>query len=196
MSGLALDPVVLVILRAGLAALLAWSALHKLRDVGAFRSALEGYALLPPLWTVPAGAALIAVEVGLAAALCLPRVGGAAAFGAAALLGLYAAAMAVNLVRGRRDIDCGCGGPAGAQPIGGALVARNALLAAAALASLLPVRWRSLTWIDGLTMVGAVVTLSMLYVAVDGLLRAQRRAGARRSEAADGGMSAYGAADA
>ena len=40
-----------------------------------------------------------------------------AAAAAALLLALYAGAIGVNLARGRRDIDCGCGGPASRQPI-------------------------------------------------------------------------------
>jgi hypothetical protein len=175
MSELALDPVPHWIVRGGLALLLAWSAVHKLRDVAAFRGALEGYALLPALWVVPAGAALIAVEIGLAVALCLPPVGAAAAVATAALLALYGAAMAVNLGRGRRDIDCGCGGPAGAQPIGAGLVARNALLAAAALAGALPAGPRALTWVDGFTIAAAVPALGLLYVAIDGLMRTHGR---------------------
>ena len=47
--------------------------------------------------------------------------------GGAALLLAYAAVMAINLVRGRRFIDCGCGGAA--QPLSLGLVLRNVVLA-------------------------------------------------------------------
>jgi hypothetical protein len=169
-----MDPAVQLIARGALALLFGWSAAHKLRDVEGFRAALEGYELLPRRWAVPAGALLIAGEVGVAAGLLLPRVAPVAALGAAALLVLYAGAIAVNLRRGRHDIDCGCGGPAGRQPISAALVVRNGVLAAAAIGSALPAQSRSLTWLDGTTVVAAVATLALLYAAVDGLLLNRR----------------------
>jgi len=51
-----------------------------------------------------------------------------------ALLVLYSSAIAINLVRGRRDIECGCGGAATHVPLSGWLLARNAALMATALA--------------------------------------------------------------
>jgi Methylamine utilisation protein MauE len=183
-----MDPVVQLIGRGALALLFGWSAAHKLRDVDAFRAALEGYDLLPPLWAVPAGAVLIGSEVGLATGLLLPPVAPVAALGGAALLVLYAGAMAVNLRRGRRDIDCGCGGPAGRQPISAALVGRNIVLAMAAIGSALPAHSRSLTWVDGATIVLAVLTVSLLYAAIDGLLRNARDYSPQRD--AEGGRGA------
>jgi Methylamine utilisation protein MauE len=162
-----MDPAVQLIVRGALALLFGWSAVHKLRDVEGFREALEGYDLLPPFWAVPAGAALIASEVGVAAGLLLPRVAPIAAIGAAALLLLYAGAIAVNLRRGRRDIDCGCGGPAGRQSISGSLVARNAVLATMALMTALPVDGRPLIWIDWVTTIGGVGVATLLYTALD-----------------------------
>ncbi|WP_289141256.1 MauE/DoxX family redox-associated membrane protein [uncultured Brevibacillus sp.] len=44
------------------------------------------------------------------------------------LLILYSVAIAINLLRGRRDISCGCGGVAGNHPISWLLVLRNLLL--------------------------------------------------------------------
>lgn len=170
MTRLVFDPVPQLVLRAGLSWLFAWAAIHKLRDVDSFRAALEGYDLVPPLWTIPAGAFLIAAEVGIATGLWLPRVHPVAGGAAAALLLLYAGAVAINLVRGRRDIDCGCAGPARRQTISGALVLRNAVLAAAALISALPAEARTLTWIDGVTLVAAILTVGLLYAAIDHLL--------------------------
>jgi len=170
MSTPALDPALQLLLRAALSLLFAAAATHKLRDVASFRTALERYELLPSLWSVPAGVALIAAEVGIAAGLWLPRVAPVAALAAAALLALYAGAIGVNLARGRRDIDCGCAGPARRQPISAALVRRNGVLAAAALVSALPGAPRGLTWVDGVTVIAGVTALGCLYAAVDGLL--------------------------
>jgi hypothetical protein len=170
MSSSGLDPVPQLVVRAGLSLLFAWAALHKLRNVERFRAALEGYDLVPERWTVPFGAGLIAVEVGVAAGLWLPGVSSVASVAAAGLLLLYASAIGVNLVRGRREIDCGCAGPADRRPISGALVVRNGVLAFAALAGAWPGASRSLTWLDGVTVAAAVVSLVCLYAAVDGLL--------------------------
>ncbi|HEX2483833.1 MAG TPA: MauE/DoxX family redox-associated membrane protein, partial [Myxococcota bacterium] len=126
-----LDPAFALALRAALALLFGAAALHKLRDPAAFRTSLEAYGVLPAA-TAGAGAALVvAAEVAAAAHLvgAAPAQGGpAAAAGpllAAALLAVYGAAIAWNLARGRRELDCGCLGPAGRQPLSGWLVARN-----------------------------------------------------------------------
>jgi len=165
-----IDPLPVLVARGALALLFAFAARHKLRDIDAFRRALEGYELLPSLWAVPAGALLIAGELGIAVGLCLPRVAPAASVAAALLLGLYGWAIAINLRRGRRDLDCGCGGPARRQTISAWLVWRNGLLAVVALAAALPPSSRALTWLDGGTLLAAVGALALLYAAADGLL--------------------------
>jgi hypothetical protein len=170
MSAPAVDPALSWVLRVALSLLFVGAAAHKLRDVERFRRAVEGYDLLPPLWAVPVGGALIGLEVGIATGLWFARVAPIAALAAAVLLTAYGGAIALNLARGRRDIDCGCGGPGGLQAISAALVARNAFLAVAALVAALPASARALTWIDGLTIAAAVTALALLYVAADGLL--------------------------
>ncbi len=165
-----IDPAMLLVLRGALCALFVTTATHKLRDVGAFHAAVQGYRLLPQDWTLPAAAGLIAVEAGLAVALWLPGVAPVAALAAAALLLLYAAAIQVNLRRGRHHLDCGCSGAAQRQPIRAALVVRNAGLALAAVAAALPAGDRGLAWLDAVTIAGAVAVLALLYVAADGLL--------------------------
>src|SRR5439155_1412646 len=86
---------------------------------------------------------------------------------AASLLVVYGAAIAVNLARGRWDIDCGCAGPADRRPITGWLVARNAVLAAAALAGLAPVHPRALLRVDAVTVAGATAALAACYASLD-----------------------------
>ena len=165
-----LDPVLAVILRGALGLLFASSALHKLRDPGAFGAALEAYRLLPAALTRVAAFALVAAESATALALLAPIAPGPGAGLAVALLAIYALAIGVNLARGRRDIDCGCAGPAQRQPIGAGLLVRNAVYAAAALALLVPATARPLVWLDALTAVAAVATLAALHVAVQRLM--------------------------
>ena len=165
-----MDPVIDAALRTGLSVLFLAAAVHKLRDLARFRATLAEYHLLPPR-LVPFGAiALVAAELGLAVTLVAPPLRTASLVAAAGLLLIYGGAMAVNLARGRRHIDCGCAGPAARRPISGGLVARNAVLVAAALGGLLPVSPRPLFWVDAVTVLGATATLATLYAALDRLL--------------------------
>jgi hypothetical protein len=164
---MSLDPALDLALRAGLASLFATSALAKLRDLGGFAGAVAGYRLLPAWAAAPGAAAFVAAELALAAVLFVPALRAVASVGAAGLLLLYGVAIALNLARGRREIDCGCGGFSGRQALSEALVLRNALLAAAALASALPVTPRTLGWLDALTVCGAVASAALLYAAAN-----------------------------
>jgi hypothetical protein len=163
-----MDPTIDATLRLGLALLLGAAATHKLRDLARFGAVLAAYRLLPAALVRPAAALVPAGELAVAAALGGAR-GGAGGVAAAALFVTYAGAIAVNLARGRRHIDCGCGGPHARRPIGGWLVARNLLLAAAALAAAAPVRPRGLVWLDGLTIGGALAALAAVWLAADRL---------------------------
>jgi len=163
-----MDPVLDLTFRAALALLFAVAALHKVRDPRGFTATLADYRLLPEGIAGAAGMVLVGAELAVVAALVIDRRAGLA--GAAALLVLYGGAMAVNLARGRRHIDCGCAGPAARRSIGGPLVARNAILATLALAALLPVVPRQLLWIDGITIAAATVALAACWAAMDRLL--------------------------
>src|SRR5438132_646514 len=165
-----MDPVIDVTLRTALALLFFVAASHKLRDLGRFRATLGEYRLLPGGLTPLAAIVVVAVEVAAAGALLVPGARAAGLLAAAALLVLYGAAIAINLARGRRDLDCGCAGPAVRRPISGALVARNAALAVLALAGLLPVRPRTLLWVDALTVAGATAALAAFYASLERVL--------------------------
>jgi hypothetical protein len=156
-----IDPVAALALRASLSLLLASAALAKLRDLRGFGAAVAGYRLLPEALAAPAAAVFVAAELALAAGLWLAPA--PATLGAAALFALYGLAIAANLARGRRDIDCGCGGPLGRQPLSAGLVVRNLVLAAAALAGALPAPGRALAWLDLVTLGAAVAAAAALY---------------------------------
>ena len=167
-----MDPVVALALRASLTLLLAGAALAKLRDLRAFAAAVAGYRLLPAALAGPAAAGFVAAELALASGLWLEPLRAASALGAAGLMTLYGVAIAANLARGRRDIDCGCGGPLGRQALSEALVLRNLGLAGAALACSLPMAPRELAWLDVLTLAAAVGAAAALYAASNVLLAA------------------------
>ena len=162
-----MDPVIDVTLRMALALLFFVAAGHKLQDLGRFGATLAEYRLLPARLVPLAAALVVAVEVAAAGALLVPGARAAGLLSAATLLVVYGAAVAINLARGRRHIDCGCAGPAGRRPISGALVARNAALATLALAGLVPVRPRALLWVDALTVAGATAALAAVYASLE-----------------------------
>lgn len=122
---------VLALAPALLAALvLVRAAAFKLADRQRFADVVRAYRLLPEGAVSPLAAVLPFIELVLAVGLVVPPSRPIAALAAGALLLVFAAAMGVNLARGRREIDCGCGDPARSQPIGWGLVARNLVLAA------------------------------------------------------------------
>ena len=165
-----MDPAIDLTVRLALALLLVVAALHKLRDVRAFQATFADYRVLPDALSAAAARVVPLAELLEAALLVAPSTCAAGKVSAAGLLLVYAAAVGVNLLRGRRHIDCGCAGPHARRPIGGGLVVRNALLAAAALAALTPVGSRPLVWVDALTVSGAMLALAALYLAADRLM--------------------------
>ncbi|MFQ5512924.1 MAG: MauE/DoxX family redox-associated membrane protein [Myxococcota bacterium] len=164
---LTMDPALGLVLRLALGLLLVRAATHKLAAPAAFHRALRGYRLLPEAWTVPAAAALVVAELTVATGLGFPATAAAATGAALGLLGLYSAAIAINLARGRRSIDCGCLGPGHRQPLGPELLARNGALMTMALMALLPTAARPLVWLDGVTVSAGVATLGLLYLSAE-----------------------------
>ncbi len=165
-----LDPALGWMLVSALALLLAHAAVGKWRHHGEFAAVLANYRLFPAAivrvlaWVVPA------LESVLVVGLLLPPARAGAAVVGAALMLAYAGAIAVNLRRGRLDLDCGCAGPAERRPIAPWMLARNVLLAAALGLLALPWSGRELTATDLLTVGGGLTVTALLYLAVDRLL--------------------------
>jgi hypothetical protein len=164
-----IDPAIGALLAGAFALLFAGAALHKLRSPQRFAELFRAYRLLPEAlaglwWAVPL------LELTTAAGLLAGASrAGACATGAALLLG-YAAAMAVNLRRGRRDLSCGCGAPGERRPIAEWMVWRNVILAALLGALRLPWSMRTMTAADALTIGAGTAVASLLYISVDQLL--------------------------
>ena len=97
-----------IVFRLMLAGVLAGAALSKLARPGSSRAALETYGFSAGLLRDFAWAALIATELGLA--LAVGAGVDAAAYGAAALMMLFAALTAGALMQGRAGSPCACFG--------------------------------------------------------------------------------------
>ena len=134
---------------------------------------LAEFRLVPAQAVRACAVAVIGLELGLGVSLMFPATRSFGLAGSALLLVLYAAAIGVNLHRGRRSIDCGCVGPLRHQSLSGWLVARNLLLALLALAALSPVNGRALVWHDLITGSTAFGLAILLYVAANRLIAKQ-----------------------
>lgn len=182
------DPAAAGIVVGATALILFGAAWHKLSEPHAFLSSLAAYRLVPAP-ALDAAAKLVPIaEAALGVGLLIPVTRTAALIGSAALFLLYAAAIAVNLLRGRSYIDCGCGGAS--HPLSWGLVVRNAVLAGAALAVSGPTAERTLGWLDAVTLIAGVLAFYAAYLMADELLRqASRMARAERDTAQRSSLS-------
>jgi len=177
MEPMVLDPAIGILIVASVALLFASAGAHKLRDLRRFEEIFSAYGLMPAItqarisWVVPI------LEISVAACLVVkisrPYAG---ALGILMLSG-YAAAIAVNLRRGHRDLACGCGGPDERRPIAAWMVWRNVLIALAVAVVFAPWAGRDLSITDGFTIVFGLLTIALVYLCIDQLLgNAQRTA--------------------
>lgn len=164
-----IDPAVHLLVALGAALLFTSAAVHKLRDPLRFAEALAAYDILPAALVASVGRVLPFVELVCAVGLMIDASRYWSAICAIGLLALYGTAIAVNLWRGRTDIDCGCSGPAQRRSLSGWMVARNAVVASAMLVLFADSDARALTWTDALTISAGVCVMSCLYVAVEGM---------------------------
>jgi len=157
------------------------AAWHKLRDLDAFAALLGDYRVLPP-WAVGGVARSIVVgECAAVLALLVPRLAPMGAGFAALLLLTYSAAMSANMLRGRRELDCGCGGSA--QGLGWPLIVRNLGLIAIAALALLPDAARPGVLERALSGAAALV-LSTAFLLIEQLLANASRLGVPLAERA------------
>ena len=168
-----LDPLYWQVVRWTLAGIFALGLLHKLGARAGFEDAVRNYRLLPARMAPFVARLFILLEAAVVTALVSGLWLSAAAVLAAGLLALYGISMAINMARGRRDIDCGCFGPAGraaSHALNGWLLLRNLVLISISGLLLLPVAARDLLWLDLITIATAVAGGLALYTAADQLI--------------------------
>lgn len=159
------DPLVTTFLRSFLALLFAGAALSKLRHQEEFVGVVRNFRLMPEALAAPVAAVLPWLELAVAAGLLVDPALPYAAAGATGLLVLFAIAMAINVARGRKAIDCGCFRTGYKQTLSWFLVLRNVALAGAGLVLLgLVDLSRAATWADIATGAFAASVAMLLYI--------------------------------
>jgi hypothetical protein len=171
MVTLMLDPVFNIGLRGAISCLLLAAAWHKARNPIEFWQALSAYQLLSEKFARPVSRTLPVVEAGIAVSLIVFSISALPIIGAILLFGVYGGAIAINLLRGRTELKCGCGGIVADQTIHWGLVARNGVLIFCTSLLLLPASGRALTWLDFTSGIFAIGLLAFLYTATEHLLR-------------------------
>jgi len=91
-----------------LGAMMLFSGIDKLRRHDDFLGTLAAYRLLPDWGVEGAAWALGVLETAIGAAMLLHVAPSTASIMSTGLFGLFAAAMIVNLMRGRTELSCGC----------------------------------------------------------------------------------------
>jgi len=166
-----LDPVLDMALRGAVAFLFIFAAWHKMRDPIAFWQVLDAYQLLPEKLVRPASRLVPLAELGTGFTLLALPSSVMPLVMAIGLWTLYGAAISINLLRGRTQLECGCGGVAADQTIRWALVVRNIVLVGCTALLFLPAAVRELLWLDFGTILFGGLMLVLLYAATDHLLR-------------------------
>lgn len=127
------EPVVEIFTRVFLALLFGGAALSKLRRSEEFFGVVRNFRILPEWLAKPSAFAIPWIELGVAVGLLVSFSAPYAATAAAGLLIVFAAAIGINVLRGRRAIDCGCFRNGLKQPLSWMLVGRNLVFAGAAV---------------------------------------------------------------
>ncbi|HEY2913380.1 MAG TPA: MauE/DoxX family redox-associated membrane protein [Candidatus Angelobacter sp.] len=150
------------------ALLLIASGVVKFFELGSFVGTVRAFALLPN-WVVPSVARAIPIGESLTGAVLSLAVVvpySAARWAALAAIGLFVVftgAVAINLMRGRRNISCGCFG-ANESRISWLLVVRNCVLAGISYLAFQSISYPSQAVVFGERMGSLLVGLSMLLI--------------------------------
>lgn len=168
-----MDPLLHLSLALALGALFAASAAHQLLAWRQWPGVIRNYRLVPDVLSQAVAVVIPVAEILAAGALAWAPSRAAGAAGGALLLVLFAGAMAINIQRGRTDVECGCFGPTRVAPIASWMVWRNLVLLAFALALLRAPLARELSALEIAAACAWVATLALLYPALEVAFRSR-----------------------
>ena len=157
------DPVITMISALVLSYVFVLAGLYKFQHLPEFRSTLENYQLFPGRLILPLSLLVPAIETAAGLGLLIPVSSGPAAITVGLLLSLYMAAITINLLRKRRNIDCGCLGSLQRQTLSEWLIVRNLLLLGLVYLTLATGAQRPLQWLDWLVIVLATAIACLFY---------------------------------
>ena len=178
-----MDPVFTIIVSICMSLMFAFAAVHKLKAVAVFKATMDEYQLVPRMLSGVIAVVLIVAELLAAILVLVPAVRTTGFMIMASLLLIYTAGIGINLLRGRRDIDCGCSGPASRHELSGWLVLRNLVLLSLVLLAANPLTQRPMNWLDVVVVLFSVMVASGLYMGMNQLLAQAPRLAALRTGA-------------
>jgi len=165
-----MDPVSVLLASLFLAWLFITAGWHKLREPRHYAGVIDAYDLPLLKGNKALVRSIAALELIVAIALLMIWTRPYAALLAAFMLTIYAAAIGINILRGKRDIDCGCSGPLGRQPLSGWLLWRNVLLVLMALYASSDMSARAISWFDWTVILFGSLLAILLYQVGERLL--------------------------
>src|ERR1051325_3202053 len=123
-------PLIIVLVRIGLAFVFTLAGITKLVDQPGTREAVKNFGVPSPL--APAAALILPfIELAIAIALLVSDATATGSTAALVLLGLFILAISINLARGQKH-DCHCFGQLYSRPLGWPTLARNLVFASGA----------------------------------------------------------------
>lgn len=164
------DPAVVYAARYGIGLLFLLAAVSKARNYSIFRATMLDYQLIPQAFLSTAAALVLILECLIPVGALSGTLAPISMLIAAVLLLAYGTAIGVNLIRGRRDIDCGCTGPAVRQSLSGWLLVRNTVLALIALVAVTEPIERTMSVLDYVLVVIVVAAATAIYAAANQLM--------------------------
>ena len=172
----AMDPALSLTAAVAVAGILIASAVPKLQAMAYFEGIVVDYQILPEAPARWFARTLPWLELLVALALIPPLSRSLAAGVAAVLVCAFAVGVAVNLLRGRNRMDCGCSAlsqPAAGETLSWPLLGRNVfLLVLLAMSAGVDSgrALRALQWVDAMSVIFGSAALLGLYLAADQLL--------------------------
>jgi Methylamine utilisation protein MauE len=112
------------------------AAIPKLGNLRSFVEVVRNYGLLPDRAATPAASLFPLAELAIGLSLLSGSLAPWPALAANVLFMIFGGAVAINLLRGRRDVSCGCFGPHMDRDLSWWLVVRNTILAGLSLVAL------------------------------------------------------------
>jgi uncharacterized membrane protein YphA (DoxX/SURF4 family) len=140
------------------------SGWHKLGELNDFTRSISDYELVPASWAPLLARGLMVAELALGLGLLIALTRTPALLLSIALMSIYTLAIAINIFRGRRDLNCGCSGPGREQTIDSWLLGRNLFIIAFGIFSMTVLVDQPQTLLWQLALPGAVITILMYHI--------------------------------